>query len=285
MAVILPAPAESRKETTRNGLFASRRLGRWGRWLLVLAMTVWFLAPLLPLALWFFAERWSFPGILPQEWGTGAVQEALAQGAVPAFGRSFGVALAVMAVATPMGLLAARAFAFHRPPGAGFLSALVFAPLALPPFAAAFGLNVLFLRLHLPPMFGIVLVLAVYALPYTTFTLRVAYGAYELGFEDEARMLGASRWRVLSRVHLPLVAPALMRAAFLAFLVGWSDYVVTLLVGGGTLVTVPLLVASAAAGTGNDAMLSVLSVTAVLPPLVLLLGAAIHTRRRLGVRS
>lgn len=64
------------------------------------------------------------------------------------------------------------------------------------------------------------LLLVAAALPCTVYTMRVAYAAHDIAFEEEARTLGASRANVLARVHLPLVAPGLARAAFLAFLVG-----------------------------------------------------------------
>jgi putative spermidine/putrescine transport system permease protein len=67
------------------------------------------------------------------------------------------------------------------------------------------------------------------------------------------------------------MAPALARAAFLAFLVGWSDYIVTLIVGGGQLVTVPIITASLAAGVGNDSVVAVLSLAALIPPVALLI--------------
>ncbi len=70
--------------------------------------------------------------------------------------------------------------------------------------------------------------LTVAALPYTTYVMRAAYSGYDHGYDEEARSLGATPRAVLLRVHLPLVAPALAAAAFLAFLVAWSDYVVTL---------------------------------------------------------
>ena len=111
--------------------------------------------------------------------------------------------------------------------------------------------------------------------------MRVALGAYDRGFDDEARTLGASRATVLLRVRIPLLAPALSGAAFLAFLVGWTDYVVTLLIGGGRVVSVPILVASSAAGTGNDSVVAVLSLAAIVPPLILLAVVA-RTARRTG---
>lgn len=265
-----------------NGLRTSHGMARALRVMLSLALALWFLLPLVPLMLWAFADRWSFPSVVPQEWGWEGVRSALAQGAVPAFGRSLLLGLLVSAFATPLGVLAARALAFHRVRFAPAVNLLLFAPLALPAFVAALGLNVLLLRMHVPPFASVVLLLTVHALPYTSYTMRVAYGAHDLAMEEEARLLGASPWQVIWRVQLPLLAPALARAAFLAFLVGWSDYVITLLVGGGTVVTIPLLVTAAAAGTGNDATVSLLSTAALLPPLVLLLSLGPMGRRPTG---
>ena len=262
-----------------NGLRTSRGLARALRVLLALALALWFMLPLVPLALWAFADRWSFPALLPQAWGWDGVRAALAQGAVPAFGRSLLLGVLVSMIATPLGVLAARALAYYRVPLAPAVNVMLFAPLALPAFVSALGLNVLLLRLHVHPFAGVVLLLTVYALPYTSYTMRVAYGAHDPAIEEEARLLGASPWQVMWRVVLPLLAPALARAAFLAFLVGWSDYVITLLVGGGTLVTVPMLVAAAAAGTGNDATVALVSAAALLPPLVLLLAVGLFGRR------
>ncbi|MEO6827486.1 MAG: ABC transporter permease subunit [Microbacteriaceae bacterium] len=262
-----PHPLQRRPGT---GLSRPRGLGRVGRVGLSLGLACWFLLPLAPLVLWALADRWSFPNVLPTRWGSTGLTAALAQGAAPAFLTSLGLGLVVTLIATPLGTMAARAVAVYRVRGAGWLTVLLFAPIALPAFAVATGLNVILLRLHTPSVVGVVGILVVYALPYTTFVMRAAYGTYDTGFEDEARLLGASRRQVVTRVHLPLIAPALARAAFLGFLVGWSDYLVTLLIGGGQLVTVPILVASSAAGTGNTAVTAVLSVAAIVPPLVFL---------------
>ena len=257
----------------------SRGAGRVGRVLSAALLAAWFLLPLVPLLLWAFADRWSFPAVLPTEWGTDGLESALAQGAVPAFGRSLVLGLVVAAIATPIGAMAARALTLGTARWPRAIGLLLLAPIALPPFAAVMGLNVVLLRAYIPPLIGLVLVLVVVALPYTTFAMRVAYAAHDIRFEEEARTLGASPFTVLWLVHVPLVAPALARAAFLAFLVGWSDYIVTVIVGGGAAVTLPLVIASAAAGIGNDAAVAILSLTAVLPPLALLVLVGLAGRR------
>ena len=249
---------------------------RAGRALLV----AWFLIPLLPLLLWAGANRWAYPAMLPQQWGGAGWKAALDAGAPAAFARSAVLGVVVAAIATPAGAMAARALTLGRVRWPRLVSAVLLAPVALPPFAVVMGLDVLLLRARIPGAVGVGLVLVVAALPYTTYTMRVAYGGYDTGFEDEARTLGASPRAVRWKVSLPLLAPSLAGAAFLAFLVGWSDYIVTVLVGGGQLVTFPVLIASTASGTGNEAVVAALSLSSLLPPLVLLVSVALMGRRR-----
>ena len=260
-------------------LTVSYGVGRVARLTGALVLAVWFLLPFSPLLLWALADQWSFPAVLPAAWGTEGLQTALAQGAVAAFGRSVLLGLVVAAIATPIGAMAARALTRGTVRWPRAVSVVLLAPIALPAFAAVMGLNVVLLRAYVPPLVGLVLVLVVVALPYTTFAMRVAYAAHDIHYEEEARTLGASPFAVLWRVHIPLVAPALARAAFLAFLVGWSDYIVTVIIGGGELVSLPLIIASTASGIGNDSTTAVLSLSAVLPPLLLLVLTGMLGRR------
>lgn len=264
-------------------LTTPRGPGRVIRLALTALLVVWFALPFLPLVLWSFADGWSYPSPLPTDWGFQGVEDAVGFGLLPGFGRSVLLGLVVAAIATPLGALAARALTFGAVPFPRTVSALLLAPIALPPFAAVLGVNVLLLRAYIPPIIGVVVVLVVMALPYTAFVMRAAYGAYDLSYEEEARLLGAGSAQVLRRVHLPMIAPALARAAFLAFLVAWSDYIVTVIVGGGELVTLPLIVAGATAGLGNDAAVAVMSLGAVIPPVLLLV--AVLTLRGPGRAS
>lgn len=251
-------------------LTRSRMGSSLGRAVAVSLLTVWFMLPLLPLALWAFADRWPYPATLPTVWGIEGLNSAVGANGLPALGHSVLLGIAVAAIATPIGAVAARGLVAGWAPFPKVVTTLLFAPLAIPPFAAVLGTNVILLRAHIPALIGLVMVLVVVALPYTTFVLRTAYAAHDIGYEEEARTLGASASQVLRRVQVPLMAPAFARAAFLAFLVGWSDYIVTLIVGGGQLVTLPMITASLVSGIGNDSVVAVLSLAAVTPPLALL---------------
>ncbi len=279
-----PRRAEPRRaEPRRRG--AVRRAGAG-------AGLAWLLLPLLPLVLWASADRWPYPAPLPTDLGTSGWRQAAEQGAGPALVRSAVLGLVVAALATPAGAMAGRVLALVRDGAAGGrarwarpVEVVLLAPVAVPPLAVVLGLDVLALRLGVPGAVALVLVLVVAALPYTTFVMRSAYTGYDTGYEDEARTLGASPRQVLARVHLPLAAPALGTAAFLAFLVGWSDYVVTLVVGGGQLVTLPLLVGALSSASGNDAVVAAASVAAVVPPLALLVLTGLLARRGRAARG
>ncbi|MBI1352355.1 MAG: ABC transporter permease subunit [Actinomycetales bacterium] len=235
------------------------------------SLALWFALPLVPVALWALASRWNDSQVLPEEWGPAGAGSALADGAAASFATSLALGLTTAALATPAGAMAAYALAFGRLRGERAAALLLLAPVFVPPFVIVMGVNVAFLWLRVPPAVALALVLMVTAIPYTTFVMRAALASYDIGAEEAARTLGASPRGVLRRIRIPMLAGGLAASAFLAFLVGWSDYVLTLLIGGGQLVTVPMRVAAAASGTGNHALVAALSVAAVAPPLLLLL--------------
>ena len=248
-------------------------------------LALWFALPLLPPAMWAVVDRWPGTQPWPGQWGLQGWREAWDAGVLPALGRSAVLGLVVALLATPIGALAGRALGWQRGRHLGIPAALLLAPVALPPFALAMGLDVVLLRLGIPQLVAVVALLTTFALPYTTYVLRVGYAATDPLLEDQARMLGAGRWRAIASVTLPALRSSLVAAAALAFLVGWSDYVVTVVIGGGRLITAPVLVASSAAGTGNEPLVAALSVSVVLPLLAaLILGAVVHRPRRARAR-
>ena len=255
---------------------ALRMLGRTGSGV---AAAGWLAIPLLPVLLWAAANRWTFPAALPQEWGLTGWRDAEAAGLAPALLRSLVLGLAVMAVATPLGVMIGRALGWRLGRRPRLLVAALLAPLVLPPFAVSMGLDVVLIRVGLPGPVAVVLLLTTLALPYTAYTSATGYARTSPLLEEQARALGATPRQARLRVVLPAMRGSILVAALLAFLVGWSDYVVTLLVGGGQLVTAPVLLGSAAAGSGNDAMAAVIALAAFVPPVLLVTIAATARRR------
>ena len=72
----------------------------------LVVLAVWWVAPLVPVVVWSVADRWTYPALLPQQWGTAGWAAALGDGAGAAMLRSAALGAVVASVATPLGALA-----------------------------------------------------------------------------------------------------------------------------------------------------------------------------------
>lgn len=282
-----PAPRQParRRPRRRRGPHLPGR-GRWpsvrrdvGIYLPAAAVGGWFILPLLPVLAWAIADRWPYPSALPEELGLRGWESVWSAGTARAATSSAALGVIVAVTATVLGSAAGRAIGWRLTRHPAMAALLLLSPVALPPFAVAVGLSAVVLRAGIPEAVAVLATLTVYALPYTTYVIAARYTALEPEAEEQARLLGASKWQALRHVTLPALRPAIAAAAFLAFLVGWSDYVVTLVVGGGQVVTLPMLIGAAASGTGNEPAVATLSLVSVLPPLIALLLARLASGR------
>ncbi len=193
-----------------------------------------FALPLVVLVVRAFADQWRAPALLPQVWGLRGVELAFSGEAAAAFGTSMLVAVVTTALALVLGWPAARVLGERRLRRPAFAFLLLAMPLLVPPYATGAGLTEWFLRLDLTDTIaGLVLAHLVAVLPYVVVVLLSAFGPQVTALEEMARANGLAplqRWRW---VTLPAVRPTLAAAAFLGFLVSWSQYGSSLAVGGG----------------------------------------------------
>lgn len=237
--------------------------------LLRITFYVFLLAPIAIFVLHAFSQRWFYPQVLPAEWTPAPFLRQVGMPQVrAALGSSLQIALLTSGLSLLVGYPAARTLGLHAFPGKGFVFLLLFLPTVMPPVAIGIGLNILFLRLGLTgtPL-GVVLVHLIPVLPYVVFTLASVFVRYDPNFEYQALVLGASRVRIFATVTLPLVLPGVVVATLFAFLISWSQYLLTLLIGGGRVITLPLLLFSTVAG-GNPTTISALALVFVVPPIL-----------------
>jgi putative spermidine/putrescine transport system permease protein len=237
-------------------------------WLIVAGCA---LVPIAIVAVSSIANRWFWPALLPGEWTLRAWRYALAGsgGIASAVATSLSLAVAVAVVAVAVAVPAARALALHDFRGKRVFLFGLLLPMLAPPLAAAMGLHSVFLRFGLTDsLIGVALVHLVPAVPYATLLLAGTFANFDTDYEAQARTLGARRWLVWTRITLPAIAPGLAVATVLAFLVSWSQYVLTLLIGGGRVLTLPLLLVAFQRG-GDEAVAAALSIVFVAPALVL----------------
>lgn len=173
------------------------------------------------------------------------------------------VATAVcVALGIPLALLIARAG--NR--AAAVLRALVTIPLVLPPMVGGVALLFLFGRsgwlgpalaeagIRIPfTTTAVVLAQTFVALPFLVLALEASLRSTGVGYEQAAASLGAGRWRILTRVTLPLAAPGLIAGVVLCFARAVGEFGATALFAGnapGVTQTMPLAIYAAFNGAG-----------------------------------
>jgi putative spermidine/putrescine transport system permease protein len=230
-------------------------------------------APLVPLVIWSFAHRWFFPDVLPAEWSwrAWAYLASPASQVNKAMVNSVTVALAVTALSALIGLPAGRALGLYEFRGKTAVLFLILAPAIMPMIAVVMGIHIAFLRVGLADTWlGVVLVHLVPVMPYMVLVLTAAFSNYDLDYEGQARTLGARPLQVFRHITLPAIWPGLMVGSLFAFLISWSQYLLTLIIGGGQMITLPVLL-FAFANSGDNAITAALSLLFIAPALLLFL--------------
>ncbi len=257
-------------------------LGRRRGALLRLLLPLGVVLPLLPLFIWPLAGRWAFPDLLPTTTSLRAWVYLFSPASRlgRALFNSSVIAVVVTGLCAVVGVPAGRALARQRFPGKGALELFLLMPLLVPPLVVSMGIHVTFLRLRLADsLAGVILVHLLPTLPYMIVVMKGIFASFEEDLEHQAASLGAPRTQVFLRVTLPSILPGLAAGSLFVFLVSWSQYAITLLIGGGRVLTVPVLLFAFAA-SGDHAVTAALSIVFVLPAVGILVVTAGHLARR-----
>lgn len=182
----------------------------------------------------------SFRGV--GTWGFQWYQQVFADSTlIEAMGNSLIVALVSSAIATALGSGAAIAIAQGGFRGRRVLEAAGYISLILPEIVFALSLLAWFAILRMTLGLGTVILAHVtFSISYVILTVGARLATMDPALEDAARDLGASEWRILSRITLPLLKPSLFASFLLCFLLSFDDFLITFFVNGAGSETLPV---------------------------------------------
>ena len=212
---------------------------------LVLAMTL--LCIFLPMAvvmLWSVTERWPWPGLLPESLSLRTVKELLFGSAkLPRLlFSSITLGLTVAFLGTAIGILTARATELYTFPGKKLVHLASFLPLLVPGTVFAMGIQITLIRLGLSDTIpGVVIVHLIAAAPYCITIMTDVTRAVGDRLEQQAMVLGAGPFRAFFQVTLPSLLPGVLSSMSMGFILSYSQYFTTLMVGGGRVKTIALV--------------------------------------------
>jgi spermidine/putrescine transport system permease protein len=130
--------------------------------------------------------------------------------------------------------------------GRGPTNFLIFLPMSTPEIVLGASLLVLFLNMHLATGFTTILIAHImFSISYVVVTVKARLVGFDRHLEEAAKDLGANEWTTFQKVTLPLIAPAILAGALLAFALSVDDFVITYF-NAGSEVTFPLFVWGAA---------------------------------------
>jgi sulfate/thiosulfate transport system permease protein len=170
---------------------------------------------------------------------------AFSDRALAAYRLSFGASLLAAAVNLVMGVLIAWVLVRYRFPGRRVADALIDLPFALPTAVAGVALATICaptgslgriaeefgVQLAFTPT-GVFIALVFIGLPFVVRTVQPVLADLEPEVEEAAALLGASRWRTVTRVVLPAIGPAAATGFTLAFARAVGEYGSVIFIAG-----------------------------------------------------
>lgn len=193
---------------------------------------------------------------------------------------SIRVALMTMGIATVLGTMLAFGLSRGRVPGRGAVVALVLSPIIMPTIVVAIATYFLLVRVGLQGSeIGLALGHSVYAIPFVVVIVIANVRDLNPTYERAARSLGAGPLVTFRTIVAPLVMPALIVAAFFAFLTSFDDVVYVLFLGIGRLTTLPMRMWDGINQDLNPTIAAVATLQMAFAAIVILIGTVLGRRK------
>ena len=181
------------------------------------------------------------------------------------------IAAVVTLLSLAVGVPAALALAKGRFAGKDALTGFFLAPLLLPTLITGLALLLFFSPLKLTATLpGLVLGHMTVTVPFVIRMMTTALANLPDDIEAAAATLGATPWRVVRRVTLPLATPGLIACACLSFLLSFDETVISLFIAGPRASTLPVEMVRYVEGR-TDPLIAALSVVLIVATLAVVL--------------
>lgn len=242
---------------------------------IMVVLIAYVVMPIATVFLWAFAEKWTYPALLPTEWGLRYWHTTLARADVlSALRLSLALSVTVTLLSAVICLPAAYAFARMEFVGRRTFMMSFLAINAFPRFGLIVMIATLFLSLRLVGTFwGIVLVQLLNTMLIMIWLPSAAFRGVDRRLEEAARDVGAGPVRTFIRITIPQAAPAIGAAMLLTFVSTFYETEGAWLVGAPKLRTMPMVMLQMITGQIVVQYGAVLSVLLWVPSFIALLFA------------
>lgn len=200
--------------------------------------------PFIPLVIIGFSQGWRWPDALPETFTLRAWHYIFIENLSTwtALWNSLKIALTVSVIDVLIALPASSVLGRKSIKGKLVFEAILFSPLIIPSFISIMGLHLIFLKFSLTDsLTGIVLAHIIPTLPYMIRALIISYSTLGDQLEKQAQLLGAGVLQRFYYIVLPHLLPGIVAGTSLTVLISLSQYILTFLVAGSQIETLPIL--------------------------------------------
>ncbi len=247
-------------------------------YLVLIGVSLLAFASLLMMVIWSFSITWRFPSILPTAVGfynwtncelcSSLTNSLLIATLVTIF--SLFIVISLLELDKKRKL---KVFWFYI-------------PLLVPQIIFLFGFDLILIQLGMKNLGGVAWAHWLYVMPYVFLILYLPYTNFDSRYEQIAYGLGISKLTTLIRIKLPMLFRTIIYAFAVGFAVSISEYLPTLIPGGGRVSSLSTEMVALASG-GDRRVISVTSVfQSILPFIVFIIALAlpnIQARNRKGL--
>lgn len=139
-------------------------------------------------------------------------------------------------------MLSARALIKYKFIGQNSIKLLFSIPLFIPSIALFIGIHSMMIKLNIINTYlGVIIAHMLVSIPYSINIFIAFFSGINEDMENAAISLGSSTYKLYTRIIFPLISPGIYLSFSISFLISFSEYFSTFLVGGGNIITLPLL--------------------------------------------
>lgn len=190
--------------------------------------------------LWSITARWPWPNILPESFtdrGWNDIwrqRSTLTRTIIMSMTQSMIVAFLSVTIATMSSQVLITLSKRKR----RLLIFLMSLPMLIPATVFGMGIQIQFIRWNLNGShLGIVISHLVYSLPYANFLMIDGFDNLGTRYQEQAKICGANAFQSFYYITLPLLIPIMLSAFIMSYIVSFSQYFLTLMIGGGSIQT------------------------------------------------
>lgn len=196
--------------------------------------------PIIYFFIWTITNSLPFPDLIPTKISVDGFLYFFSSGAnsLNIIIYSVILSLCVSIICIILSIPSAKAIACYDFRGKELFKLIILSPIILPTLSIAMGVHIFFIKLKIANSFiGVLLIQIIPCIPYSFKIFLDVYEIIKDKLDIQARVLGASKFYILRKITIPILADSIISAASMVFIVSFGQYFITFLIGGGRIYT------------------------------------------------